>query len=317
MKIKTKNSGFSLIELVIAIAVLSFLMLAVSSFMGSSVMHTKKAKVEVRLQAQAQETYSLITDTIMQASDIIIGGYTVSAADESKIDFRDVSKAGKDCGASLTKKYYVRDKDLADAIILSPRSYGILDAVSTSDFVYFKDLDPNTKIYVTFLRVESAVPIDIMQVPSSNPNANSQNLNNALTGEEVTVERKEVQTKNEAGVVTKTEMVYIKKDTQVSTFYFEGQNMYYGREYAFMTKLNDPVNMINDESKKQHLYSKYFASVVGSQGAVSKNISGCVATVNADDGTVGINLSYNKSSMIYETVGRVNTRNTHVLKPSK
>lgn len=37
-----KNSGFSLVELIIAIAVLAFLMLAVSSFMGSSVITNKE-----------------------------------------------------------------------------------------------------------------------------------------------------------------------------------------------------------------------------------------------------------------------------------
>ena len=66
-----KNSGFSLVELIIAIAVLAFLMLAVSSFMGSSVSQTRKEQVDVKLQTQAQETYSLITDTIMQANDIV------------------------------------------------------------------------------------------------------------------------------------------------------------------------------------------------------------------------------------------------------
>ena len=64
MKSKIKqNSGFSLIELIIAMAVLSFLMLAVSSFMGSSVMQNRKAKVDIKMQASAQETYGLITDT--------------------------------------------------------------------------------------------------------------------------------------------------------------------------------------------------------------------------------------------------------------
>jgi len=73
-----KNSGFSLVELIIAIAVLAFLMLAVSSFMGSSVSQTRKEQVDVKLQTQAQETYSLITDTIMQANDIVMVGYTAS-----------------------------------------------------------------------------------------------------------------------------------------------------------------------------------------------------------------------------------------------
>ena len=66
MRRKQQNSGFSLIELIIALAVLAFLMLAVSSFMGSSVMQSKKARADVKMQTQSQEVYNLITDSIMQ-----------------------------------------------------------------------------------------------------------------------------------------------------------------------------------------------------------------------------------------------------------
>ena len=93
MKEKIKqHSGFSLIELIIAMAVLAFLMLAVTSFMSSSVMQNKKAKVDVRLQSQAQETYSLLTDSIMQATDIAIIGYV--ANNDSLIDFDAEGKEG-------------------------------------------------------------------------------------------------------------------------------------------------------------------------------------------------------------------------------
>lgn len=307
MNKKNKNSGFSLIELVIAIAVLSFLMLAVSSFMGSSVMHTKKTKVEVRMQAQAQETYSLITDSIMQASDIVIGGYTVASTDEEKMDFINLDSVGTDVGVGLTKKYYVKDKATADAIEANPALYGLTETVSSSDFVYFSDLDPATNIYVTFLRVESSVPIDITNIPSGNAAADEQNITNSITGETVKLIRKDVD----------GEKVYTMNDTLISTFYFEGENMYYGRQYTFMTDANDQVDMSDADSKYAHLYSKYFAYVQGSEGAVLRDVSGCVANVNTEAGTIGINLTYNQSSMSYETVGRVNTRNTYVLRSRK
>ena len=85
MRRKQQNSGFSLIELIIALAVLAFLMLAVSSFMGSSVMQSKKARADVKMQTQSQEVYNLLTDSIMQANDILIVGYT--ASDDDDIDF--------------------------------------------------------------------------------------------------------------------------------------------------------------------------------------------------------------------------------------
>ncbi len=70
------NSGFTLIELIIAIAVLAFLMTAVSSMMGSSVMTNRKAQADLEVQTSAQETYNRITDAIMQAKKIYIFGYT-------------------------------------------------------------------------------------------------------------------------------------------------------------------------------------------------------------------------------------------------
>ena len=305
MNKKNKNSGFSLIELILAIAVLAFLMLAVSSFMGSSVMQSKKTKADVRLQAQAQETYSLITDTIMQASDIIIGGYTDTSDPDQALDF---AETGKEVTAGLTKKYYVKDKAVADAIVANPAAYGISDSVIASDIVYFTDVPTDTKIHVTYLRVESAVPIDMNQVPSGNPNiTSSQMIYNSLLGTDVKVDCELVGSKK----------VYSVNDTLVSTFYFKGENLYYGRNYAFMTDLNDVVDMSDDDSKKTHLYSKYFSYVTADDGTLKRDVSGCVATVNANDGTVGIDLYYNKANMAYTTLGRINTRNSYVLKPRK
>ncbi len=302
MKRKSANSGFSLIELIIAIAVLAFLMLAVSSFMGSSVMQSKKAKADVRLQAQAQETYSLITDTIMQASDIIIKGYTVP--DDDDIDF---SETEKDLGLALTEKIYVKDKTVADAVMDNPAAYGLTGSVSSADIVYFKDVDKDKKICVTYLRVESSVPIDMNQVPGASTSANSQSILNSFTGNNVTVTFKEQNSKK----------VYDTNDMLVSSFYFEGENMYYGRKYAFMTKLNDEVVMTNADSRKNHLYNKYFSFFYSEAGSVQEAVPGCVATIGADDGTIGIDLYYNKSSMTYTTLGRINTRNSYVLKPRK
>ena len=147
MRRKQQNSGFSLIELIIALAVLAFLMLAVSSFMGSSVMQSKKERADVKMQTQSQEVYNLITDSIMQANDILIVGYT--ASDDDDIDF---AKPGETTTATLTKKYYVRDKKTAEALMKDPATYGISGSVSASDIVYFTDLSATTNIYISYMR---------------------------------------------------------------------------------------------------------------------------------------------------------------------
>lgn len=302
-----RNSGFSLIELIIAMAVLAFLMLAVSSFMSSSVIQNKKAKVDVRLQAQAQETYSLITDSIMQASDIAIIGYV--ADDDSLINLEKPDSDGEDTSAVLTKKYFVRDQAAADELMAE---YGAID---TSNIVFFKDADVNQKVYVTLMQVKSAVPLDMSYVPGGNTETTAdQKIRNDITNDLTDV----------TCTVEGTEKIYSINDTLISTIYFEENNMYYGRKYTYMVgpnaldpDLDDPLDITDAESKITHLYNKYFSYLKGKSGALDADVSGCVATINGKDGSIGIDLYYNQSSMTYTTIGRVNPRNSYVLVPKK
>lgn len=303
VKGKQQNSGFSLIELIIALAVLAFLMLAVSSFMGSSVKQTKKEQVDVKIQTQAQETYSLITDTIMQANDILMVGYTVTNPDNIKF-----SKPGESTSETLTKKIYVRDQKTADALVSDPSAFGVDGSVSKADIIFFKDMDPKVPVYVSYLRVEGSVPLDMNFVPGANPNITTdQNITNTLTGEVTKVQC----------TLQNSKKVYSVNDTLVSSFYFSDNNLYYGREYAYMTSSNDKVDMSDNDSKQTHLYSKYFSYVKGKIGAADTGLSGCVAKVNAKDSSVEISLYYNQSNMEYTTNGRVNPRNSYVLVPKK
>lgn len=315
MKKIKQNNGFSLIELVIAIAILAFLMLAVSSFMSSSVIQNKKAKADVRMQAQAQETYSLLTDSIMQATDILIIGY--EAKDDSLIDLTTAGKDGEETTAIMTKKYYVKDSDAAKALM---EQYG--DGIK-DNIAYFKDADPKKKVYISEMQITSSVPLDLNYVPGADPSLDSkQSIKNDITGEydEITC------------VKSSPAKVYDKNDTVISTFYFNGSNMYYGKKYTYMVgsatetgspgsdpepDLDDPMDITDSDSLAEHLYNKYFSYVVAKNGASTVDISGCVATIDGNDGTIGIDLYYNKSSMTYTTIGRVNPRNSYVLVPKK
>ena len=84
-----------------------------------------------------------------------------------------------------------------------------------------------------------------------------------------------------------------------------------------MSALNDPLDMNDSTSRREHLYNKYFSYNTYESAGVGDAISGCVATINADDGTIGIDFYYHQSNMQYTTNGRVNTRNSYVLKPRK
>ena len=65
-----KNKGFSLVELLIAIAILSIIMVMISSFITTTLNSNNKAKREIQVQEEAQRIYYQISDLIMQASYI-------------------------------------------------------------------------------------------------------------------------------------------------------------------------------------------------------------------------------------------------------
>ena len=67
MKRLRNDKGISLIELVVALAILSMLMVAVMALMNNNTIIFRKAKSDLKVQSQAQEAYNRISDVIMQA----------------------------------------------------------------------------------------------------------------------------------------------------------------------------------------------------------------------------------------------------------
>lgn len=65
-----KNKGFSLIELLIAVTLLSIIMLMVSQFMSNTSWALTKAKKNQNIQTEAMEVGSQFTDVLMQATYI-------------------------------------------------------------------------------------------------------------------------------------------------------------------------------------------------------------------------------------------------------
>ena len=86
MKRLRNDKGISLIELVVALAILSLLMIAVMALMNNNTIIFRKAKSDLKVQSQAQEAYNRISDVIMQAKNIYVEGYTV----DSDVDFKSI-----------------------------------------------------------------------------------------------------------------------------------------------------------------------------------------------------------------------------------
>lgn len=71
---KSDNRGFTFIELILYMAILSIFMVAVMTLIGSTVASNKKISSRKKLQTQATETYDTISDMLMGATDVRIRG---------------------------------------------------------------------------------------------------------------------------------------------------------------------------------------------------------------------------------------------------
>ena len=72
---QTNNRGVTLVELMVALAVLAMLMTAVIMLMSNNTVIYKKTKADITVQTTAHETYNAIQDSIMQAKYIELKGY--------------------------------------------------------------------------------------------------------------------------------------------------------------------------------------------------------------------------------------------------
>ncbi|MBP3622377.1 MAG: prepilin-type N-terminal cleavage/methylation domain-containing protein [Lachnospiraceae bacterium] len=306
------NSGFTLIELIIAMAMLAFVMTAVSSFMGSGVLGYKKAKADITVHNSAQETYNNLVDTAMQANDIIIYGYTTKDADDEIV----FGLEGEDVNVELnsTKAYYVRDDAQAEYIKSSAEYDG------TDNFVLYSSLPAGTKIYAEKIIVESAVPFD----PAYATEAEADKYKNAFlseaAGADVTIEiKQEVRVNSDGSTSDVTssigENVYTENDTMRTVFTFDAEKLYYETKYAYMTALNDYYTGTGD-SLEDYLYSESFnySTIKDETGAETGTVTGCIVTVNPADGTFSFDLKFSDKNMTYNSQGMVLFRNSYVLR---
>lgn len=83
--IKKDNKGFTLIELIVALAVMSLLMIAVVGLMIMNTATNKRLKADSAVQSEAGELYEHVNDCVMQANyiEITADGTTYKNVDKS------------------------------------------------------------------------------------------------------------------------------------------------------------------------------------------------------------------------------------------
>ena len=293
MKNKLKsNSGFTLIELIIAIAILAFLMTAVGSMMSSSVLTNRKAQADITVQDAAQLTYNKISDAIMQSKKVFIEGYMLNSGSTTP----EFSENGKSVSYSATKVYLAKKMDPhgtkaqnCSKVISELSNHGITGA-SEANIKFFDEITSSDTIYVSKRIVYTSEPITGVSLPVTKTD---------YEGQSVTVS--ELPTTGDPD----------QADTVVNTFTFIDNKLYLEKKYLFSTGKND---VISDWTDAAALEKNLYSNAIGYVTNGTLNLSGCLVRVDAKNGSIGVDLNFNDKKMTYTTLGMVNIRNSYVLR---
>lgn len=297
---KNNNKGFTLIELIIAMAILAMLMTSVCSLMGIGVFNYKKVKADVSLQSAAQDTYTRLNDSIMQSTDIVIEAWTST----NPLTF---SESGASVSDTVTLKYYVLNDDIKTDFVAHPELYGIHPingTVSSGDVALFSTLDPTKEIYVTALGVRRAANIDESMVSTIN-------------GTTVKTAEEQFSGSSQNITLTNSSGEYIVKDTVVDSFVFRDENMYYGIQHRFMDSADDILDTSSDDSLDKHVYTKALSYVKVTAGSNEISIPGVKFKVDANSNSIEMSMVFNDKKATFTSDGKTSPRNSHVLKNKK
>lgn len=300
-KIKS-NNGFTLIELVIALAMLAFIMTAVSAMMGNSIMTFRKSKADISVQNEAQSAYERVSDAIMQAKRVVIHGYI--STDANMDEFKN-EKNGTNVSGNFQECYLVADIDTKKELVNK-------EGVAEGSIKLFSELDPKAVVFVKDMTIDNAVAIDQPdRIKNFSSSVMSANVENVFTGQ--TVELKKL---------SDSPLVYNINDTQRNIFTFSQKNMYLERKYALQcgqntaadSGKNDVVDDWSDyDSRKLCLYTDSLKYMTNGTEDSQKEIPGCVLKVDRENGAIEVTIYFDDKNISYVTEGVVKVRNTGVL----
>lgn len=80
LKIRQTNKGYTLVELIVSIAILAFIGIAIGGLMSSNTVIFRKSKADLDIQNISQDAFNRVTNDVMQARAVYIEGYTTGTA---------------------------------------------------------------------------------------------------------------------------------------------------------------------------------------------------------------------------------------------
>ncbi len=317
MKRLRNNKGISLIEILVALVILALLMTAVISLMMNNNLIFRKTKNDIKVQSQADETFSLISDVFMSAKYVYVEGY-IGDAEQT------FSKT--EVGATTSVNYSdIKARSKVNGMISSTNTFD-------SDDVNLKD------IYVKKLIVVSSVPLDSNVVLYSGSTSSVSiaggyvQYNTLSTGKqgpsktysvgtvEVDDQDKSLLLKPDipSMLVSNTSahnVVVGDSDRCIYTFYFSKNGIYLTKEYMYQTDLNT-IAAPNDDPETWDKSVQNSLRISNSLNYVtngSTDVSGAVFRFDKERNGVGIKLYFNDSNMTYTVENMVRIHNSGVV----
>ncbi len=158
---KTNNRGFSLVELILAIAILAIIMVAAASFMGTTTRTYTRTKNDIAIQEKGQEIFDSISDKLMQATCVKIGtsdgNVYYSYPSEGKYEFSGIDGVDK-------------ETDISYICIAYERKNGAGEYETVADTYYYNSTDKELymdRVSGTVRTEAVSTATDMVETPSS------------------------------------------------------------------------------------------------------------------------------------------------------
>lgn len=292
---KLNNEGFTFVELVIAVAILSIITVSIATFMATTSRVYSKTTHNNEVQSQAVEVYDQISNCIMQANKIVLCGYTWN---ESAGSF------------DTTLKYFVSDN--------LPYAQGTSSSVAGYDS-NGNLVDSDHNLITTFYKASSEASDSpttqsgkmyafksLKEEDVSDPN--KQNI------KEIKVKALYLEYQTKTGKATNDPTIYpnYPYENCYATFYVSDDgDLYLKRHYdsdAGISNYRIDSSVTNPPIAVLDMYP-----TTSSLLCKTLEDDGFRVMVDADNNSIGLVLNFDNYTMTYDTLGMVKIRNKAVL----
>ncbi|SEQ18117.1 prepilin-type N-terminal cleavage/methylation domain-containing protein [Lachnospiraceae bacterium NE2001] len=327
------DKGFTLVELVVAFAILALIATGIIGIMSSNSVLFRKTKKDINISTSAQESYNKLTEDLMQAKYVYIEGGTCT----SELVFPKTEPGST--SDTINKVQLLKTSDIN--ILKDSSLNGGLDSfftnLTSSPAAIKTAVNNDTSFnsyYNTFRYMSDEEKAEYKRFLASLPGGTyTSYTSNKLK----TVNAMNVATYNNV-YISKIVLLYAvpldskyvpdaleasaqepdpanpgtnkfkDNDYCLETITFQDDKMYITNSYRYMTDMNTTTTLSDD-----NLFATDINYVVGS----SANIPGVVAKIDGDNDSIMLDVYFAKYNMSYQNKGMTVIRNSYVLHDAK